>query len=148
LAAPKTKEEALRQMRFVWCAFIVSIPLYFYCGEMAQRISWLGFSNAGTVFVVLGALSLLSFSRTLRRRYLPALRVFRSQPENVDAVKRWMNSWTVLICIANSEIVSGFAFWMGGKTWQQSLPFFVIGSVLILSLWPRQVSPSSIMAAR
>jgi hypothetical protein len=148
LAAPRTKEEALRQMRFVWCGFIVSIPVYLYYGEVARRISWLGFSNAGKVFVILGALNLLSFSWILRRRYLPALRVCRSQPENVDAVKHWMNSWTILICNANSEIVTGFAFWMGDKTLQQSLPFFVIGPVLILSLWPRQISPSSIMAAR
>jgi hypothetical protein len=135
-------------MRFVWCAFIVSIPLYFYGGKVARRFSWLGFSNAGKVFVILGALNLLSFSWGLRRRYFPALRVFRSQPENFDAVKRWMHYWIVLICTANSEIVLGFAFWMGDKTLQQSLPFFVIGSVLILSLWPRQVWSSSQKAAR
>jgi hypothetical protein len=39
LAARRTKEEALRQMRFISLAFTLSIPLYFYVGDVLRRIS-------------------------------------------------------------------------------------------------------------
>ena len=139
MAVPRTKEQALRQMRAMWFAFIMSIPLYIYAGDVVGRISWLQFQSAGKTFIVLAALNLLAFSWVLRKRYLPDQRNLQGQTENADAVKRWMSSWTILLCNANCEIVLGFAFWMGGKTLGQSLPFFVIGSLLILSSWPRQV---------
>lgn len=130
-------------MRSMWFAFIVSIPLYIYVGSIVGWVSWLGFRSAGMIFIVLAALNLLAFSWALRKRYLPAKRAVERQPENADAVKRWMNSWTIVLCNANSLIVLGFAFWMGGKTLGQSLPFFVLGFLLILSLWPRQLWGSS-----
>jgi Na+/melibiose symporter-like transporter len=146
VAVPRTKEQALRQMRSMWFAFVVSIPLYIYAGCIVGRVSWLGFRSAGMIFIVLAALNLLAFSWALRKRYLPAKRTLKRQPENADAVKRWMSSWTIVLCNANSLIVLGFAFWMGGKTLRQSLPFFVFGSILILLLWPRQVWLSSTSA--
>lgn len=143
MAVPRTKEQALRQMRSMWFALLVSIPIYIYAGGIVGRVSWLRFRSAGMIFIVLAALNLLAFSWALRKRYLPAKRSVERQPENADAVRRWMSSWTIVLCNANALIVFGFAFWMGGKTLGQSLPFFVLGSLLILSLWPRQVWVSS-----
>lgn len=146
MAVARTKEQALRQMRSMWFAFIVSIPLYIYAGDVIGRISWLRFRSAGGILIVLAALNLLSFSWALRKRYLPAKRTVERQPEDADAVKRWVSSWTIVLCNANSLIVLGFAFWMGGRTMVQSLPFFVFGSLLILLLWPRKVWHSSTRA--
>jgi hypothetical protein len=112
---------------------------YLYAGGVVRGISWLKFRAGGTTFIALGVLNLVAFSWVLRKRYLPDQRNLRGRTENADAVKRWMSSWTILLCNANSLVVLGFAFWMGGKTLGQSLPFFVIGSLLILLLWPRQV---------
>jgi hypothetical protein len=148
LAAPRTKEEALQYMRFTWFAFIVSIVLYVWIGETMPGFSWLNFAKAGEIFVILGVFNLLSFLWARRKLYSPALEVIQSQPENVRAVRRWMSSWIVLLCIAQSETLFGLAFRMGDKTLQQSLPFYVVGSVLTLWLWPRQVWSSTKIAAQ
>jgi len=126
-------------MRFMWFSFIISIPLYVFLGEAMPGLSWLSFPNAGKAFVILAVLNLLSFSWALRKRYSPALANLRSQPEKIQAVKRWTTYWIILLCSANSITVIGLAFRMGGKTLQQTLPFYVVGSVLTFSLWPRQV---------
>jgi hypothetical protein len=143
LAAAKTKEEALQQMRLIWFAFVVSIALYVWIGETMPGFSWLTFRNAGKTFVILAVLNLLSFTWAFRKRYIPARAVLRSKPEDIRAVKRWTTYWLILLCNANSLILFGLAFRLGDKTLWQSLPFYVVGSLLILSLWPRQVWSST-----
>jgi len=91
----------------------------------------------------LSDLSLIQFSWFRRKRYSSALALVREQPENIDAVRRWMNSWIVLLCLAESVTVFGFFFRVGDKTLEQSLPFYAVGALLILWLWPRQVWPSA-----
>jgi hypothetical protein len=137
MATPKTKEEALQHMRLIWLSLVIAIPLYIYAGRLIGRVSWLGFSNTGKICVILGALNLLSFFWFLQKRYLPAFGEFRNQPENIQVVRRWMLSWMALVCNAHSIALFGLVFWMSGKTLQQSLPFFLIGALLVLSLWPR-----------
>ena len=124
------------------------IPLYVYIGETIPGFSWLNFPNAGKTFVILEVIDLLSFLWVRRELYSPALEVIQSQPENIHAVRRWLSSWIILLCTANCEPLFGLAFRMGHKTLQQSLPFYVVGSLLILWLWPRQVWPSTKIAAQ
>jgi len=135
-------------MRFLWFGYSVPIVLYIWIGETMPGLSWLNFPRAGATFVILGVLSLLDFSWSKTKRYSPALEVIQSQPEDIRTVRRWMNSWIVLICIAQSEALFGLAFRMGGKTLQQSLPFYVVGVLLTLWLWPRRVWSSTRIAAK
>jgi hypothetical protein len=126
-------------MRIMWLGMIIAIPLYIWIGENGPAISWLKFPKAGRTFAILAVLNLVSFSWALCTRYSPALRVFKAQPEDIRGLRRWMNMWIILLCNANSVTLLGLAFRMGGKTVQQTLPFYVVGSLLTLSLWPRQV---------
>lgn len=126
-------------MRLIWFSMIVSILLYVYISEMVRSISWLNFSHAGTLCAILAICNLYSFSWFRTKRYDPALRAIQSQPENIQTVRFWVNRWIVLLCVAESEALFGFAFQMGGKTLQESLPFYAVGFLLVLWLWPRPV---------
>lgn len=128
-------------MRLTWLAFTILIPLYIWAGETIRGFSWLNFPYAGRVFGILAVSDLFYFFWARKKLYLPALEDIQSQPGNVHFLMRWKYSWTVLICMANSVMLFGFAFRMGGKTLQQSLPFYVLASFLILWLWPRLVGP-------
>jgi hypothetical protein len=139
LAAPRTKEAVLQQMRLIWFGFIIAIPLYAWVGETVQATSWLNFWHAGEVFGILAVVELFYFFWARKKLYTPALVALQNQPGDMHAVRRWMNSWIVLLCMANSMILFGLAFRLGSKTLQQSVPFYVVGSLLILWLWPRQV---------
>jgi hypothetical protein len=139
MATPRTREEALMQMRIVWCAFLLAFPLYIYAGHVSRSISWLSFPNAGKIFVILAVLNLCSFVSTWHKLYSPARRALQNQPGNIDAARRWNSSWVALICIVQCQPLFGLAFQTGGKTLQQSLPFYVVGALLTLWLWPRKV---------
>jgi len=125
-------------MRFIWFALLTSVLLYVYVGETLPGFKWLNFQNAGKIFVILAVLNLISFFSFRKRRYRAALALAKEQPESIHAVKGWMNYWIILLCIAESEAVFGVCFRMGNKTLQQTLPFYAVGFLLILSLWPRR----------
>jgi hypothetical protein len=143
LADPRTREGVLWQIRVVWLCFAISIALYVWIGETTTGPTWLMFHNAGITFVVLAVLSVLSFSWFRRKRYSSALRFIQQQPENILAVRDWRDSWIVLLCIAESETLFGFAFRIGSKTLKQSLPLYVVGALMTLSLWPRRIWSST-----
>jgi len=139
LAVPKTKEEALRHMRLTWLSFVASFALIVWTGETTHGFSWLAAPSAGKTIVILAVSYILSFLFIWRKRYSAALMAVRSQPDDMRAVRRWTAYWSILLCAAMSGAIFGCAVRMGGKTLQQSLPFYMTGALLILWLWPRQV---------
>lgn len=148
MAVPKTKDEALQQMRVMWGGMVIAVALYVYIGETIPGPSWLSFRHAGTTFVILAALNLLAFWWELRKRYSPAVQVLRLRPGDMHATRRWMNMWIVLLCSANSFTLFGLALRMGGKTTEQTLPFYGVGLLLTLSLWPRAAWSSERITAQ
>ena len=138
MATPRTREETLQEMRLMWFVFIATIPVYVFMGE-TTRFSWLSSPVAGKILICYAALNVLSVSWALRKRYIPALESLRSQPENTHDLVRWKAGWLIVICNATALILVGLAFRLGGRTLQQSLPFYLVGTFLSLWLWPRQV---------
>ena len=130
-------------MRFIWLAILVSIALYIWTGEKMSGFTWLNFHNAGKTFVVLAFLDLLSFSLIRWKTYSPAFALVQEQTENGNAIRGWMTSWIILLCLAESEALFGLAFRMGDKTLAKSLPFYALGILLTLWLWPREFWPSA-----
>lgn len=125
-------------MHFIWFAILISILLYVYVGETLPAFGWLNFQNVGKIFVILAVLNLISFFFYRKKRYRAALQLAKEQAQSLPVVRRWMNYWIILLCIAESEAILGVCFRMGNKTLQQALPFYAVGFVLILSLWPRR----------
>jgi hypothetical protein len=126
----------------MWFTFVATIPLYVFMGE-TTRFSWLSSPVAGKILVSYAALDVLCFSWALRKRYIPALESLRSQTENTRDVVRWKGGWLIAFCSAINLILVGLALRLGGRTLQQSLPFCLVGILLTLWLWPRQVGSSS-----
>ena len=137
MAAPVTKEGALQQLRVLWFVWVVTIALYVWVGEMVSGIPWLDFPNARTVFTLVGIASLVGFVWFRQRKYSESLEALRSQPDDIHAIRRWINSWLVLACVAEIEAVFGLVMRLGGHALQQSLPFYVVGLLLTLWMWPQ-----------
>src|SRR5690348_3350514 len=124
-------------MRFIWGGIVIAVPLYIYIGETIPAPSWLSFSCAGTTFVTLAVLNLLAFWWALRKRYSPAVKILQLHPEDMHATRRWMSMWVVLLCNANCLTLFGLVLIWEGKTMEQTLPFYGLGLLLTLWLWPR-----------
>jgi hypothetical protein len=136
-----TKEQALRSMRVMWFAFIVSVVLYLYIGT---TLSLKPTSTASmTLFAAPAALDFLSFLWFRFKRYVPALRELRSRLNDVGTIRRYMTYWIILVAMAEAEALFGLACWMVNGKFMPCLPFFVLGSLLLLWLWPRQVLSSA-----
>lgn len=147
MKVPAAKEKALRDMRLTWFAFIMSVVLYIYAGSiMKPSLSWLGFNHVGTILGLLSILDFFYFLLLWVKLYRPASEQARSQPDDARAIRRLQVGWTILVAMAESEVLFGLVFWMGSKTFTQSLPFFVLGVLMLLSLWPRQFWSSSAIA--
>jgi hypothetical protein len=84
----ETSEEALRQMRRLWFTLIVSFALFVWIGETMPGYSWLAFPSAGKIFVLLAAFNLVSLFWFWRERYSPALGAIRSQPQDINVVRK------------------------------------------------------------
>lgn len=146
-AQNKTKEEALRQMRLMWFAFLMTIPLYIY-GVAIGGLSWLHIRNAGTIFGVLGVLDLFYFAWIRMTRYSRALEAAQEHAEDMRTVRRWTVFWTVLVAIAESEALFGVCLQAAKDALRPAVPFYAVAFVLLLSLWPRQIWSSGITATR
>lgn len=148
MTTPGTKEEALQKMRRLWLAIALTIPLYVYIGETMPGFSWLTFSNAGRTFIILSIFDLWSLLWFWGKRFSPALKAVRSQPENTRMVSRWMTCWIILVCLAETEALFGVALQMGSKSLKQSLPLYLVAFFLMLCLWPRQFWSSTGLTAQ
>lgn len=137
MAHPKTKEEMLLQMRSIWIAFVMSIVLYVYIGETMPGFDWLHFKHAARVFVTLSILNFASFAWFRMKRHPAGVELAKARPHDVSAFRHWMTCWTVLMAMSESIAVFGLCFRMGGKTLQQTMPFYAVALLLVLSLWPR-----------
>lgn len=144
MAPPKTKEEALLQMRTIWAAFVFSILFYAYIGEMLPAVSWLNFTGATKTFVALAFLNLLLLLIVWKKRYIRAAVTARKQPEDNNAIRKWMTCWVLMMALSESVAICGFFLRMGGKILQQSAPFYGVAFVLLTILWPRPFWPSAI----
>jgi hypothetical protein len=138
MALPRTKEEALQQMRLTWLAFLMSIPLYIYAATIAN-FEWLHFRNAQTVFDVFGILDLLCFVRFRISRYPRMLGLAQQHPEDMHTVRRWTVVWTMLLSFAEAEAVFGVCSQIENNALKPALPFYALAFALLLSLWPRHI---------
>ena len=146
MASPKTKEEALRQMRLMWFAFLMTIPRYIY-GVAIGGFAWLNVRRTA-IFDGLGILDLLSFAWIRIRRFAPALRTTQEHSEDISVVRHWLAVSTALLTIAEAEAVFGTLLQIGHNALKPAAPFYALASLLLLTLWPRRIWSSEATATR
>jgi len=139
VATPKTTEEALQQMRFMWFAFLTSILLYIYIATITPPPVWLNFRNATKIFPILGVLDLVYFAWFRTRRFPGALELAQERPRDIHAIRRWVAAWITLVAIAETEALFGLCLQWGNKSPREAVPLYALGFFLIASLWPRHV---------
>jgi hypothetical protein len=142
MVARVTKEQALRNMRVMWLAFLMSVVLYLYVGTTLSLKPTTPAASM-TLFAAPAVLDFLFFVWFRFKRYAPALRNLESQPDDVRAIGRCMTYWIILLAFAEAQVLFGLACWLVNGRFMPCLPFFVLGSILLLSLWPRQVWSSA-----
>jgi hypothetical protein len=131
----------LRLLRVVRLALLGSILLYAAVGEIAGRgrgtanpalsyiFSTMGVAIAGMIFVV---------RRTLVLRSAESL---ATHPDDVLSLNHWRTGYLATYTLCEVLAVFGIVLRLMGFNFQQSLPFYVGGLVLLFFFGPKEPVP-------
>lgn len=131
-------ESALRLLRLVQIAMLVSIALYVFVGEeaagrtaasdttMFYAISFASISVVGVIFVV---------RRTL---VLPAEFQLREKPDDGVLLARWRTGYICTYALCEALALFGLVLRMVGFPFAQVWPYYAGGFVLMLISAPRR----------
>jgi hypothetical protein len=128
---------ALRTVRLIQIAMLVSIALYVVVGEkvalhaptpnstLFYGISFISISMVGAIFVV---------RRTL---VMPSEGVLRERPDDVVNLARWKSGYIVTFAFCETLALFGLVLRLLGFTLSQVWPFYLGGFALMLFFAPR-----------
>lgn len=131
-------ESALRRLRLVQIAMLVSIALYVFVGEAAagrtaapnttvfHAISFVSISIVGAIFVV---------RRTL---VVPSEVRLREKPDDGVLLTRWRTGFICTYVLCEALALLGLVLRMVGFALAQVWPYYVGGFALMLLCWPRR----------
>jgi hypothetical protein len=131
-------ESALRLLRLVQIAMLVSIALYVFVGEAAasraatpnttmfHAISFVSISMVGAIFVV---------RRTL---VVPSEIQLREKPDDGVLLARWRSGYICTYALCEALALFGLVLRVLGFTLAQVWPYYVGGFALMLLCWPRR----------
>jgi hypothetical protein len=76
----------------------------------------------------------------LRRKYLGrSVTALRSNPENVQAIKRWQTGQVLSFVLSEAVALYGVNLRYLGLSFREVIPFYAAGLALMLWSWPRAV---------
>ena len=131
---------ALRTVRVIQIAMLVSIGLYVVAGEMAGA-RW----NAGTT--VIRAISFASISvvgaiLVVRKTLvLESEAQLRERPDDPVILSRWKSGYLVTYALCEALALFGLVLRIMGFTIGQVWPYYAGSFVLLLLFWPRAPQP-------
>jgi hypothetical protein len=81
----------------------------------------------------------------LRRKYLGrSVTLLRSNPENIEAIKRWRTGHILSFTLSEAVALYGVNLRYLGSSFREVIPFYAAGFVLMLWSWPRTVEASRV----
>jgi hypothetical protein len=137
-----TFDSALKNMRILYLALLLEIPIFVYAGEVTGPAKPKNVTKAGLLLValaVLNAWSVLSSRRAVRE----ASDTLWSHLDDVNAIRRWRVANTVSLCASLPLALYGWIFRVVGATLLQAAPFYVCGLLLLLISTPRRLRVST-----
>jgi hypothetical protein len=131
---------ALRTVRLIQIAMLVSIGMYVVIGEMAGRhlpadatilyaISVASISVVGAVLVVRKTLVLQSEAQ------------LREKPDDPVLLARWKSGYIVTYALCEALALFGLVLRIMGFTVTHVWPYYAGSFVLLLLFWPRAIQP-------
>lgn len=135
-------QAALRTVRLVQIAMLVSIGIYVVVGEVAGRhlntdakalyaISFASISLVGAILVVRKTLVLQSEVE------------LREKPGDPVTMARWKTGYLVTYALCEALALFGLALRIMGFTLSQVWPYYAGGFILLLLFWPRLPQPQT-----
>ncbi len=130
---------ALKDVRILHAALLVTIPLYIYAGEVLSPRIPKDDTKIALSLVALAIFNTWSVLTTYRRKAQPARMALQSDTDDAKAVSRWKNANILLLASCEPLAVYGFALRVSGGTVVHAATFYVWALFLLLAFTPRRL---------
>jgi hypothetical protein len=134
---PPTIDGALRWLRIWYSILLIAMVLYVVVSERAQhqlidmnRAFFAGISVVGAVLV---AIALYVLVKKIR----PALETLQTKPADAASLATWRSASLASYVIAEAIVLFGLCLRFLGGARSLSIPFYAVGLLLMLFLFPR-----------
>lgn len=127
---------ALRTVRLIQVAMLVSIGAYVVAGEVAGARLTL---NANTVYAIsFASISLVGAILVVRKTWvLQSEEQLREKPGDLVLLARWKTGYIVTYVLCEALALFGLLLRLMGSTLVHVWPYYAGGAVLVLLFWPR-----------
>ena len=131
-------DAALRTLRAVRIALLVSIVLYAFVGEQIARPATRPPNPLLFYVLTFVAVTTVGMVFFMRRLFVfPAQADLATQPGNGAALNRWRSGYVLTYALSEAVALFGFILRMLGFSLSQILPFYIAAFALILLFAPR-----------
>jgi hypothetical protein len=134
-------EPALKTVRMIRIALLVSIALYLPLGEYVGQTTVSAPDRNVYFALTLVAITTLGMIFAARRLFvLRSEATLAEQPDDLAALNRWRSGYIITYALSEAVALFGFVLRMLGFTLSQVAPFYLVGFVLIMIFGPRRPS--------
>lgn len=134
--APKDIPGALRRLHTIQLAFLVSVGLYIYVGEIVRLV--VPPKNFVPMAAIAAGATVAGLWVVHRRMLEPARQRLREDPGNAFALKRWRDSYLILFSFCEALVLYGFMVRMLGGSLAQAVPFYACAVLAFVIFTPRR----------
>jgi membrane protein implicated in regulation of membrane protease activity len=127
---------ALRTVRFIQIAMLVSIGIYAVVGEaVGSRLT----TDARTLYAIsFAAISLVGAILVVRKTMvLQSEEELKTRPDDAALLARWKTGYIVTYAFCEALALFGLALRVMGSTLGQVWPYYAGSVVMLLLFWPR-----------
>lgn len=135
---PPTIDGTLRWLRIWYSIMFIAIVLYVVVSERAQHqlidMNRAFLAGLGVIAAILVCIALYVQVRVIR----PALETLQGKPDALASLASWRSASLASYVIAEAIVLFGLCLRFLGGARTLSLPFYFIGILLMLFLFPRR----------
>jgi hypothetical protein len=135
---PPSLEGTLRWLRVWYSILLIAIVLYVVVSERAQHqlidMNRAFLAGLSVLAAILIGVALFVQVKVVR----PALEILQAKPDAVDALASWRSASLASYVIAEAIVLFGLCLRFLGGARALSIPFYVVGIVLMFFLFPRR----------
>lgn len=131
----------VRTLRLVQWAMLASIVLYGVVGEIAGSSAGSANASLSYIFTTAGVAMVGVIFVVRRTLVLRSAESLASRPDDSLTLSHWKNGYVATYALCEGLALFGLILRFMGCSFQQSLPFYIGGFVLLFFFGPREPGP-------
>jgi uncharacterized membrane protein len=134
-----TADAALRSVRVVHCALLISMILFASIAEIQAPHELQNLDKLFPLALGMCSLAIIGLALFFRTKKLqPAVETLQSKPDDAMALRQWRTGSILTATLLEAVVLYGFVLRYLGAPMKVSLTFYVVGIALMVLWWPQR----------